>query len=68
VKRREFVRGLVDRGCYPKRHGANHDIYINPANGGVALLCSPSAPAADAAATTDHLRARNGLITWVEPY
>jgi len=43
VKRREFVRGLVDRGCYLKRHGANHDIYINPANGGVALLCSPSA-------------------------
>jgi len=36
VKRREFVRGLVDRGCYLKRHGANHDIYINPANGRVA--------------------------------
>ena len=25
-------------------------------------------PVADAAATTDHFRARNGLITWVEPY
>jgi len=36
VKRREFVRGLVDRGCYVKRHGANHDIYLNPANGRVA--------------------------------
>jgi hypothetical protein len=36
VKRREFLRGLVDGGCYLKRHGANHDIYINPANGRVA--------------------------------
>jgi len=32
VKRREFVRSLVKRGCYLKRHGANHDIYTNPAN------------------------------------
>ena len=36
MKRREFLRGLVDGGCYLKRHGANHDIYINPANGRVA--------------------------------
>jgi mRNA interferase HicA len=36
VKRREFLRGLVGGGCYLKRHSANHDIYINPANGRVA--------------------------------
>jgi len=27
---------VIDRGCYLKRHGANHDIYLNPANGRVA--------------------------------
>jgi len=36
VKRREFVRHLVHRGCYLKRHGTNHDIYLNPANGRIA--------------------------------
>jgi mRNA interferase HicA len=36
VKRRELVRGLVERGCHLKRHGANHDLYVNPANGRVA--------------------------------
>jgi mRNA interferase HicA len=35
VKRRELVRVLVERGCYLKRHGANHDLYTNPANGRV---------------------------------
>ena len=24
---------LVDEGCILKRHGKNHDIYINPQNG-----------------------------------
>jgi mRNA interferase HicA len=33
VKRREFVRGLIEQGCHLKRHGANHDIYTNPTNG-----------------------------------
>jgi len=36
VKRREFVRSLAERGCYLKRHGANHDLYTNPVNGRVA--------------------------------
>jgi predicted RNA binding protein YcfA (HicA-like mRNA interferase family) len=36
VKRRAFVRALAQRGCHLKRHGANHDLYINPANGRVA--------------------------------
>jgi mRNA interferase HicA len=35
VKRRELVRSLAEHGCYLKRHGANHDLYINPANGRV---------------------------------
>jgi len=33
VKRRELVRSLTERGCYLKRHGANHDLYTNPVNG-----------------------------------
>ncbi|MEW6201367.1 MAG: type II toxin-antitoxin system HicA family toxin [bacterium] len=33
MKRHEFIRELVDEGCYLKRHGANHDIYVNPNNG-----------------------------------
>ncbi|MBV9008147.1 MAG: type II toxin-antitoxin system HicA family toxin [Verrucomicrobia bacterium] len=36
MKRREFVRELISRGCYLKRHGGNHDIYYNPQNGRVA--------------------------------
>jgi len=33
VKRRDFIRELVDAGCYLKRHGGRHDIYMNPMNG-----------------------------------
>jgi len=33
LKRNDFVRKLVDVGCYLKRHGANHDIYVNPRSG-----------------------------------
>ncbi|MEW6162997.1 MAG: type II toxin-antitoxin system HicA family toxin [Nitrospirota bacterium] len=33
MKRHEFIRELVNAGCYLKRHGANHDIYMNPKNG-----------------------------------
>jgi len=33
VKRRDLIRELVDEGCYLKRHGKRHDIYINPKNG-----------------------------------
>jgi len=33
VKRRDFIRELVDSGCYLKRHGGRHDIYMNPMNG-----------------------------------
>lgn len=30
MKRREFIRELAKAGCYIKRHGTNHGIYINP--------------------------------------
>jgi mRNA interferase HicA len=33
LKRHELIRELVNAGCYLKRHGAGHDIYINPKNG-----------------------------------
>jgi len=33
VKRKEFIRELVKAGCYLKRRGANHDIYMNPRTG-----------------------------------
>jgi mRNA interferase HicA len=33
VKRQEFIRELADNGCYLKRHGSNHDIFVNPKNG-----------------------------------
>jgi len=33
MKRRELIRRLEEAGCELVRHGANHDIYRNPANG-----------------------------------
>ncbi|MEE8483008.1 MAG: type II toxin-antitoxin system HicA family toxin [Nitrospinota bacterium] len=33
MKRHDFIRELVDAGCYLKRHGSNHDIYTNSKNG-----------------------------------
>jgi mRNA interferase HicA len=33
VKRRDLIRELVAEGCYLKRRGKRHDIYINPKNG-----------------------------------
>ncbi len=33
MKRKEFIKELVKAGCYLKRHGSKHDIYINPKNG-----------------------------------
>ena len=30
---REFVRELVRARCFLKRHGRNHDVYMNPSNG-----------------------------------
>ena len=33
MKRNTLIRKLVDEGCYLKRHGKKHDIYVNPKNG-----------------------------------
>ncbi len=33
MKRSELIRQLVAAGCVLYRHGANHDIYLNPASG-----------------------------------
>ncbi|WP_417910618.1 type II toxin-antitoxin system HicA family toxin [Candidatus Electronema sp. PJ] len=33
MKRKEFIRYLESHGCLLLRHGANHDIYLNPNNG-----------------------------------
>jgi len=33
MKRHDLVRKLVDAGCYLKRHGKRHDIYMNLKNG-----------------------------------
>jgi len=29
LNRNNFIRELISKGCYLKRHGANHDIYEN---------------------------------------
>ncbi|OIP25965.1 MAG: hypothetical protein CO103_02895 [Chloroflexi bacterium CG_4_9_14_3_um_filter_45_9] len=33
MKRHELIRELVKEGCYLRRHGKKHDIYINPKSG-----------------------------------
>lgn len=33
MKRGQFIRELVEAGCYLKRHGKKHDIYANPRTG-----------------------------------
>jgi predicted RNA binding protein YcfA (HicA-like mRNA interferase family) len=33
VKRTEFIKELAAAGCFLKRHGKKHDIYVNPTNG-----------------------------------
>ena len=33
MKRGNFIRKLVAAGCYLKRHGKKHDIYVNINNG-----------------------------------
>jgi mRNA interferase HicA len=33
VRRRQFIRELVEAGCYLQRHGKKHDIYANPRTG-----------------------------------
>ena len=33
MKRSELIRQLEQEGCVLSRHGARHDIYMNPATG-----------------------------------
>ncbi|SJM89147.1 conserved hypothetical protein [Crenothrix polyspora] len=33
MKRGNFIRELIQAGCYLKRHGNRHDIYVNPKTG-----------------------------------
>lgn len=33
MKRKEFIQKLNNAGCVLHRHGAKHDLYLNPANG-----------------------------------
>jgi len=33
LKRNQFIKELVRKGCYLKRRGGQHDIYANPKNG-----------------------------------
>jgi mRNA interferase HicA len=33
MKRQAFIRALHEAGCVLLRHGARHDVYLNPATG-----------------------------------
>lgn len=33
MNRQAFIRELVRAGCFLKRHGGRHDIYMNPRSG-----------------------------------
>ncbi|MFO1430932.1 MAG: type II toxin-antitoxin system HicA family toxin [Candidatus Competibacteraceae bacterium] len=33
MKRKEFIQQLLENGCVLLRHGARHDVYLNPATG-----------------------------------
>ena len=33
MRRTELIRQLLAHGCVLHRHGARHDIYLNPLNG-----------------------------------
>ncbi len=33
MKRRKFIKKLIAQGCYLKRHGGRHDLYVNPQTG-----------------------------------
>lgn len=33
MKRRKLIKELISQGCYLKRHGNKHDLYVNPGKG-----------------------------------
>jgi predicted RNA binding protein YcfA (HicA-like mRNA interferase family) len=38
MKASEFVKNIKTQGCYVLRHGGSHDIWINPATGGLTSI------------------------------
>uniref|UniRef100_UPI003FEEBC1F type II toxin-antitoxin system HicA family toxin n=1 Tax=Prevotella sp. TaxID=59823 RepID=UPI003FEEBC1F len=34
MKHSELIRALIKAGCFIKRHGSKHDIWVNPKTGG----------------------------------
>lgn len=38
MKHSELIRTLIKAGCHIKRHGASHDVWINPNTGGRATV------------------------------
>ena len=33
MKRKKFIQEILKQGCILLRHGARHDVYLNPATG-----------------------------------
>jgi predicted RNA binding protein YcfA (HicA-like mRNA interferase family) len=33
MKRQKLIKKLIANGCYLKRHGGSHDLYVNPRKG-----------------------------------
>lgn len=38
MKHSELIRALIKAGCLVKRHGASHDVWVNPKTGGFAIV------------------------------
>ena len=52
MKVSELTRLAKKKGCYIKRHGAEHDIWINPKTGNTARI--PRHPGKEVATGTAH--------------
>lgn len=38
MNNRAFIRELVSNGCYLRRHGKRHNLYVNPRNGRISAV------------------------------
>jgi predicted RNA binding protein YcfA (HicA-like mRNA interferase family) len=38
LKRKKLIKELIKAGCYLKRHGKKHDLYINSRTGRIAPI------------------------------
>jgi predicted RNA binding protein YcfA (HicA-like mRNA interferase family) len=52
MKASELTRLAKKNGCYIKRHGAEHDIWVNPITGNTARI--PRHPSKEVATGTAH--------------